>query len=247
MPLRVYTKEYYSAKKRAAHIFSYISLTIGTMMLFWSAWPFVSFSIFSKLFLQQNLMSPIPQSQTIAALAEARSVMGTYDVSSSNLRDFVQANLWFPSKPQIAPPSRIVVKEFSISIPKLNIVNAKVAVGGEDLSKSLIQFLPTSLPGENGNVNIFGHSNLPYYYNPKDYTTIFTYLPSLEKGDKVYIKMADKNYTYEVFDLFIVQPDEVSVLDQKYDDSYISLFTCVPPGTTTARAVIRARLVRDSS
>ena len=245
MAIRVYTKEYYSAKKRMAHFFSYVSLTVGAMMLFWSAWPFVSFAIYSKLFLQANVISPIPQAQTIAALAEARSVIGTYNISSSNLRDFVQANLWFPSKSQIAPPARIVVKEFFISIPKLNIVNAKVSVGGTDLSKSLIHFLPTTLPGENGNVNIFGHSNLPYYYNPKDYTSIFTYLPSLEKGDKVYVKMAEKTLQYEVFDLFIVQPDEVSVLDQIYDDSYISMFTCIPPGTTAMRAVIRARLVKN--
>jgi sortase A len=43
-----------------------------------------------------------------------------------------------------------------------------------------------SAPGEYGNIVIFGHSTLPQLYNPKDYKTIFTYLPSLEKKDHIF-------------------------------------------------------------
>ncbi|MEO6508579.1 MAG: sortase [Patescibacteria group bacterium] len=243
MALRVYTKEYYSAKKQAAHFFSYISLTVGAMMLFWSAYPFISFEIYSRLFIQRNIASPVSAGRAINSLADASSVLGSYNVYSSNLRDFVQADLWFPSKPQTAPPAKIDIKEYSISIPKLNIVNAKVSVGGTDLAHSLVHYLPTTLPGENGNVAIFGHSALPYNYDPKDYHKIFTFLPSLEKGDKIFAKVGDKTYEYEAFDIFIVTPDQVSILDQKYDAAYMTVVTCVPPGATTNRLVVRSKLV----
>lgn len=243
MPLRVYTKEYYSAKKQIAHFFSYISLTIGAVLLFWSAYPFISFEIYAKLFIQRDLASPIANTKNIGSLTEAKSVLGTYNVYSSNLRDFVQADLWFPSKPQTVPPSKLEVKDYFLSIPKLNIVNAKVSVGGTDLAHNLVHYLPTTLPGENGNVAIFGHSALPYNYNSKDYRTIFTYLPSLEKGDKLFAKVGEKTFEYEVFDIFIVTPDQVSILDQKYDGAYMTTVTCVPPGGTQDRLVVRSKLV----
>ena len=89
---------------------------------------------------------------------------------------------------------------------------------------------------------IFGHSTLPQLYNSKDYKTIFTYLPSLEKGDNIYIKMGDVDYKYEVFSLMVVNPDQVSILDQNKEASFLTLVTCVPPGTYWQRLVVKAKL-----
>lgn len=242
MALRVYVKEYPSAKKEFVRHFSYIFLTIGAMLMFWSFYPIISFEIYSRLFIDQGVASPIPHSQLATSVKEANSVLGSYDVFSSNLRDFVQASVWFPSKPQVVVSNEITVREYKLSIPKLNIIDANVRVGSEDLSQSLIHYLPTSLPGEYGNVAIFGHSTLPQLYNPKDYKTIFTYLPSLEKGDTVKITMEGKEYEYQVYDMFVVKPEQVSVLEQKYDASYLTLITCVPPGTWWNRLVVKAKL-----
>ena len=243
MAITVYTKEYYSAKKQAAHFLSYLSLTVGALLLFWSVYPFISFEIYARLFIQRNLATPVSNNRNLASASDTNSVLGVSNVYSSNLRDFVQADQWFPSKPQTEPPAKIEIKEYYLSIPKLNIVNAKVAVGGTDLTRALVHYLPTTLPGENGNVAIFGHSSLPYNYNAKDYRTIFTYLPSVEKGDKIYAKVGNKSFEYEVFDIFIVTPDQVSILDQKYDASYMTVVTCVPPGSTQDRLVVRSKLV----
>ena len=104
--------------------------------------------------------------------------------------------------------------------------------------------MPQSLPGEYGNVVIFGHSTLPQLYNAKNYTTIFTYLPSMEKGDKILVRLGEDEYEYETFDIFVVNPDEISVLEQSNDASYITLITCVPPGTYWKRLVVRAKLTK---
>lgn len=242
MAIHVYIKEIQSVKRQVVYMLSYVSLVIGALLLFWSFYPIISFEIYARLFIQQDIISPIPLSGTVSSLQAADSLRGNYNIFSNNLRDFTQANLWFPTSVKSTTDKKISVKDYYITIPKINISEAHVVVGGEDLAKSLVHYVPTSLPGEYGNVAIFGHSTLPQLYNVKDYKTIFTYLPSLEKGDQVLVKMPDATYEYEVFDMFVVNPDQVSVLEQKYDASYLTLVTCVPPGTWWKRLVVRAKL-----
>lgn len=55
------------------------------------------------------------------------------------------------------------VNSYSLSIPTLELLNATVIISGDDLSKSLIHYGGTSLPGEYGNAVIFGHSTLPQF------------------------------------------------------------------------------------
>ncbi|MFA6532590.1 MAG: sortase [Patescibacteria group bacterium] len=245
MALRIYLKKkHYTAKRKTVNFFSYIFLFAGTMLLFWSFYPIVSFSIYSKLFLKNNINAPVSDQNMASSLKDANSVLGSFNIFSNNLRDYTQASIWFPASPQLNQLSQLTVKEYTLSIPKLNIKKARVVVGGEDLTKSLVHYLPQSLPGEYGNVAIFGHSTLPQLYNPKDYKTIFTYLSSLEKGDKIYVNVGEFEYQYEVTTLFIVQPKDISVLEQKKDDSYLTLITCEPPGTWLERLVVTAKLTK---
>lgn len=242
MPVRVYLKQNNSFRRRVVNHFSYVSLVIGMLLLFWSFYPVISFELYSRFLMTQSVTSPVP-SETVSSLKEANAVLGSYDVYSNNLRDFTQAHLWFPTQQQ-KNQDNFMVKDYYISIPKLNIMKAHVVVGGEDLSKSLVHYLPRTMPGEYGNVAIFGHSTLPQLYDEKDYKTIFTYLPSLEKGDKMIIYLGDLEYEYEVSDMFVVNPDKISVLDQQYDASYLTLVTCVPPGTYWKRLVVKSKLVQ---
>lgn len=242
MALYQYLKEDTSARRKTVNYISYVTLTIGSLLLFWSFYPILSFELYSRLFIGRNLQTPVPKSNRASALEEANSILGSFNAFSSNLRDFTQANLWFPTKPQGTNTRNLSVKEYTVSIPKLNIKDAKVTVGGEDLAKSLVHYIPQSLPGEYGNVVIFGHSTLPQLYNVKDYKTIFTYLPSLEKKDKVYVKVNGAEYEYEVYDMIVVNPDQISVLEQRTDASYLTLITCVPPGTYWKRLVVKAKL-----
>lgn len=241
MPLYSYVKKRTSTKKKAVEYVSYLSLTAGAMLLFWSVYPVLSFEIYSRLFIQNNVQTPIPRNQMVTALDEA-SILGTNTAYSSNLRDFTNVKLWFPAKQAETVAVNLNIKEYSLSIPKINIKNAVVKVGGEDLSQSIIQYLPETIPGQDGNSVLFGHSTLPALYNPKDYKTIFTYLPTLEKGDKVYVTVGGVEYAYEIFDKFVVKPEQISVLEQRKDGSYLTLITCCPPGTYWNRCVLRARL-----
>jgi len=244
MPLHVYIKENTSKKRKAVNIVSYITLGMGLLLLFWSFYPVISFELYSRFILKNGVESPLPSGNSSSANRDSQSVLGSRDAFSSNLKDFTQAHLWFPAKQTEEQKVLSGVQEYTLTVPKLNITKARVVVGGDDLTKSLIHYIPRSMPGEFGNVSIFGHSTLPQLYDEKDYKTIFTYLPSLQKGDTILINVGDLEYEYEVYDMFVVNPDKISVLDQQYDASYLTLVTCVPPGTFWKRLVIKAKLLK---
>jgi sortase A len=155
-----------------------------------------------------------------------------------NLND---ARNWFPTnsiKSNITPS----LSEYTISIPKINITNAVVSTTDVDLGKHLVNYQGTSLPPDKGNTVIFGHSTLPQLYNPKDYHTIFAYAHTLKVGDNILVNEDNVQYTYVINNITIVSPDDTSVLAQSYDDSYLTIVTCTPPGTTWKRLIIKSKL-----
>lgn len=137
--------------------------------------------------------------------------------------------------------------EYRLSIPKLKIYDAKVFEGGEDLSKSLIQYPGTAQPGQIGNAVVFGHSVLPVFFNPKNYLSIFSTIPKLRLEDEIIVNMGNVKYKYRVVSMFEVEPDNLEILDQRVDNSYLSLVTCVPPGhpLKPRRLVVKGILTND--
>lgn len=160
----------------------------------------------------------------------------------SSFIDYTKPSSWFPTAPELpVRPSKIT--HYNLSIPKLKIEKAVVQIGGEDLSESLIHYPGTALPGQYGNVVIFGHSVLPQFFNPKSYKTIFSTLPELSVGDEILVDFDGVQYRYRVIKMVEVSPPDASVLEQRYDSEYLSLVTCVPPGTYLKRLIARAKLV----
>ncbi len=158
--------------------------------------------------------------------------------------DFTKASTWFTDQEKVTFVSD-EVSYYTLSVPKLNIYNASVAIGGEDLSESLIQYPGTAAPGSLGNAVIFGHSILPQYYDPKSYMAIFSILYKLKKGDEVHVNYKGVSYVYEVDTLFEVKPTDLQILEQNTSDSYLSLVTCTPPGhpLKPKRLIVRARII----
>lgn len=156
--------------------------------------------------------------------------------------DYTQAGNWFPKNSSyqlnIQAP-----KSYKLSIPKLEIEEALVNTIGEDLSKGLVHYSGTALPGNLGNGVVFGHSILPQFYSPENYMAIFSTLHTLEDGDQIIVSYDDIQYQYQVVDMFEVEPTDISVLDQEYDDKYLTLITCTPPGTYLRRLIVKAKLV----
>lgn len=235
-----YIKHQESIPRLTVRFVSYLIMTFGFGLLIWAIYPVLAFEMQARLMGQMPVLQPVLNPQE--SVHPASVVLGE-NTLSQNVREFLQVTEWFPDRPQLpSAKNAFATKDYWISIPKLGIQNAHVIVGGDDLAKSLIHYLPTSAPGEYGSVSVFGHSTLPQLFNVKDYKTIFTYLPSLSKGDSIFVTYDNQQFEYEIYDMFVVKPDQVSVLEPKYDASYLTLVTCVPPGTYWNRLIVRSKL-----
>lgn len=213
----------------SAKLLPLLLLVAGLSLVSFAAVPILFYQVFvSSRFTQ--LIKPIPDNPT------EQAVLGT-----TSGADMTQVSNWLPNAPALpSRPSKIT--HYNLSIPKLKIQEAVVEIGGEDLKKSLIHYPGTALPGQFGNAVIFGHSVLPQFFNQKDYKTIFSTLPTLKLKDEIIVNFDGVTYRYVIEEMVEVKPDDISILEQRYDDSYITLITCVPPGTYLRRLIVRARL-----
>ncbi|KKR87095.1 MAG: Sortase [Candidatus Woesebacteria bacterium GW2011_GWB1_41_10] len=216
-------------QKLILRISAIISGLSGLVILAGVLYPIVSYdSKFSANY--DSLISPISGKKEAATIEEV---------------DYTRASNWFVGGAAQEDFVSSKVEYYTISIPKLKIENATVAIGGEDLSKSIIHYPGTALPGKRGNSALFGHSILPIFYNPKDYLSIFSLLPTLKKGDEIFVEYDGISFKYEVETMFEVLPTDLQVLDQDTTDSFLTLVTCVPPGDPRKpkRLIVRARVV----
>jgi LPXTG-site transpeptidase (sortase) family protein len=141
---------------------------------------------------------------------------------------------------------------FSIMIPKIganeNIVeNVDAANEREYLEKLKLgvgHAKYTKLPGQGGNIFLFAHST-DYAWNVNTYNAVFYLLYKLEPGDEVNVFRNGKRYKYIVEDKKIIEPTEVQYLTRETDFELLTLQTCWPPGTSSKRLLVFAKLVNN--
>ena len=231
--------------RRRVRGLSFILMTLGGAILLWEAWPILSFSLISETIFSQTI-TPVdddtPRDRVGGLLSPVALAAGSAETLSATdgTVDFTNANVWYPTSPQKRVTAK--VNTYVLSIPKLKIDEALVIVAGDDLNVGLVHYGGTGLPGEFGTAVIFGHSMLPQFYNPKNYKSIFSLLPTLDVGDEVNITYDGVAYSYTVYEIVVVDPNDLSALEQRFDDSYITLVTCVPPGTYWKRLNVKAKL-----
>lgn len=242
------TKYYYkkNSRKRKKAIFRLLGLFIflgGIFILLYVSLPLISWQIyFAPIFASQEIAVPIPKT-TIVSEATIKSLIAEATNPITGV-DYTNAKNWFPTyKPPVAGEAETPrVSSYALSIPKLKIENATVSTVGYELDKYLVNYPGTAIPSDNGNAVIYGHSTLPQLFNPKDYKTIFATAYKLTVGDEVFAQVEGVTYQYRIFSVTVVDPSDTSIFSQTYDNSYLTLVTCTPPGTTWKRLIIKARL-----
>lgn len=226
-----------------------IMITVGASLLISVGYPILSYELTTaRKVKREEIISPVSQE----VVSEAKGILNPTDPnnpqvlaeSTSTLTtiDYSKITNWFNfSRPQtFLSPSNIT--HYTLSIPKLRIKDALVTIGGDDLDISLIHYGGTVNPGEAGNPVIFGHSVLPQFYSPNSYRAIFSLLATLTTGDEILVNFDGITYKYTVYEYYEVSPDEIDILEQRYNRKELTLVTCVPPGTYFRRGIIKARL-----
>ncbi len=218
---------------------SFILMGIGALVILWTLWPIAMFAIVRDIRFAR-VVSPVGDDDRNSGVFSPVVL-----AAASEPLDYTNANVWFPTKPQkkVVTP----VNSYRLSIPKLKITDALVTIAGDDLSTSLVHYGGTGLPGEYGNAVVFGHSTLPQFYKPTNYKTIFSLLPTLSEGDEIFIDYDRVQYRYVIYDMHVTKPNDLSTLEQRFDDAYLTLITCVPPGTYWERLNVHARLVKPKT
>ncbi len=89
--------------------------------------------------------------------------------------------------------------------------------------------------GETGNAAIAAHRS-------RTAGRLFNRLDEIKIGDTIRIKTSAEEYEYEVYDISIVEPTDVSVLNGNDKDKILTLITCDPLVNPTHRMIIHAKM-----
>lgn len=238
--VKYYKKNKKINKKIFLKAFSLLTFIAGVLTAAYVFLPLISWQIyFAPVFANQEINAPIPSSTIVSA----KSITSLLSQAQENLSgvDFTNAQNWFPTY-KYQKNEQPEVEFYKLTIPTLDIEDALVSTVDTDVGKHLINYGGTAIPPEKGNAVIFGHSSLPQLYKKSDYKTIFANLYKLLPGDRIKITVGKKTYKYKIENITIVDPNNTSVLEQSYDDSFLTLVTCTPPGTTWKRLVIKSRM-----
>ena len=98
--------------------------------------------------------------------------------------------------------------------------------------------LPTG--GESTHCVLSGHRGLPS-------ARLFTNLDQLVAGDRFVIRVLDEVMTYEVDQILIVEPEDVSTLTIEDGKDLCTLVTCTPYGVNSHRLLVRGHRVENQS
>ena len=129
-----------------------------------------------------------------------------------------------------------------VSIPKIH-VKLPIYHGTEEsvLQTSIGHLEPTSLPvgGKNSHCSISGHRGLPS-------ARLFTDIAELKEGDTWTMTVLNETVTYEVDQIRIVEPADLSDLQIEKKKDLATLITCTPYGINTHRLLVRGHRIPNA-
>jgi sortase A len=163
---------------------------------------------------------------SMAIMERAFAGESSVDYDNDLINDKVEPN----DEPQPIYASTIGV----IEIPKIK-VKLPILVGSDDKILDVgAGFLEgTALPGEEGNSAIAAHRS-------RTYGKMFNRLGELAEGDKIFITTDKGTFLYTVNKTFVVQPNDISVLNANGNRKILTLITCDPVINPTHRLIVQA-------
>ena len=140
-----------------------------------------------------------------------------------------------------------------ITIPKIN-VNLPVYHGTSDavLQTSIGHIVGTSLPSGSSHTNeedflipdyashsvLSGHRGLPS-------ARLFSDLDAMEVGDLFYLTILDQTLTYEVDQITVIEPEDLTQMEIIPGRDLCTLMTCTPYGINTHRLLVRGSRIEN--
>ena len=225
-------------KKNLTTILLVVALVIGLCLLLY---PTVS-----------DYWNSLHQSRAIAAYTESVAQIDNsrYQVFLDQARDYnarLEKVNWMPTDQELQEYAAILDVSgtgvmCSIEIPKIK-VSLPIYHGVEEgVLQIAVGHIPgTSLPvgGESTHSVLSGHRGLPS-------ARLFTDLDKLVVGDTFLIHVLDEILTYEVDQILIVEPYDLSALEITPGEDLVTLVTCTPYGINSHRLLVRGHRIETA-
>lgn len=139
-------------------------------------------------------------------------------------------------------PLRIEIPSIGIRASVANPVRSDIATLDNALLGGAVRYPGSGMPGEEGNVLIFGHSSqLPVVYNQA--YKAFNDIQNLETGDPIILYGEGKRYIYEVEEVKEANAS-TDAIPLAIEGAHLTLATCNNFGTKEDRFIVSARLTR---
>jgi sortase A len=120
-----------------------------------------------------------------------------------------------------------------LSIPRIELdVMVVPGVEESDIKHAVGWMTSTGFPGDEGNVVLAGHRS-------HTYGKFFHRLDEMEIGDQVSLDTHFGHFTYQIVEIKVVEPTDLSVLEQT-DRSLLTLITCEPLYSNNYRLIVIA-------
>jgi LPXTG-site transpeptidase (sortase) family protein len=136
-----------------------------------------------------------------------------------------------PSNPPLVYPAA----PFRLTVPRIGL-DTRVLPGIDDatLNTDPGHWPGTSLPGQLGNMAIFGHRT--------SYGAEFRITDQLQFGDMIYFEAGDMTAAYKITAVYIVGPTDARAVLGPGHGASVTLVSCHPPGSVAYRLVVEAGL-----
>ncbi len=138
-----------------------------------------------------------------------------------------------------------ISSEYTITIPKLNIIDLQVSIADPYNSKGALDVLKNGLgyylstPGNGKKMVLFGHSS-GYNWDHSVYKQILRQIDKLKTGDKIYVNYQEKGYIYQIFNEEVMPATQLGDVMKDYGYEEMALYTCWPPDGVSHRYVVYA-------
>lgn len=189
----------------------------------------------------------------LSDLVDNQDIVKTQIIVAPSGDKELQQKILPPLDMEIMPTTdRIIIPRINQNVPIVrvsseNLIQRDWKALEKDIQEALrggvVHYPGTSLPGENGNVVVTGHSSY-FPWDPGRFKDVFALLHDVELGDRVVIYYNQKKFIYEISDIFEVKPSQIEVLKQK-DEETLTLITCTPVGTNLRRLIVIGKPVEE--
>lgn len=152
----------------------------------------------------------------------------------------------------LPPENRLIIPDLNINAPLIDteasgVIDFSKENFDEELTKGVVKYPTTPIPGNKGNTLIFGHTSSEWW-KKNEYGVIFRNIPKLKAGQKFYVIWNGKKTAYEMVERKVVRPKEVENYYHEFSDkeeSYLTLMGCYPIWTADKRMMIVAKKIEE--